>query len=109
VSLTGSYTYLDAEITSSNVEGETGNRPALVPEHQASLWAKYTFESGALEGLNIGSGVRYVGSSFGDNANQIEVGSYTLVDAAISYEKNGWKGSLYGEGRAVKATLSAKF
>ena len=133
VSLTGSYTYLDAEITSSNVDGELGNRPALVPEHQASLWAKYTFESGAFEGLNIGSGVRYVGSSFGDNANQIEVGSYTLVDAAISYEKNGWKGSLkannvfdkeyystcagdssntsciYGEGRAIKATLSAKF
>jgi iron complex outermembrane receptor protein len=134
VSLTGSYTYLDAEITSSNTEGETGNRPALVPEHQAALWAKYTFESGVLEGLNIGSGVRYVGSSFGDNANQIKVAGYTLVDAAISYERNGWKGSLkasnifdkdyyatcagdndgnpmciYGEGRVIKATLSAKF
>ncbi len=134
ISLTGSYTYLDAEITSSNTEGELGNRAALVPEHQAALWAKYTFETGVLEGLNVGSGVRYVGSSFGDNANQIKVDSYTLVDAAISYEKNGWKGSLkasnvfdkeyyatcagdndgspmciYGEGRAVKATLSAKF
>jgi iron complex outermembrane recepter protein len=134
VSLTGSYTYLDAEITSSNTAGEEGNRPALVPEHQAALWAKYTFESGPLEGLNIGSGVRYVGSSFGDNANQIKVADYTLVDAAISYEKNGWKGSLkasnifdkdyystcaadgdgnpmciYGEGRVIKATLSAKF
>jgi iron complex outermembrane receptor protein len=131
VSLTGSYTYLDAEITSSNVAGEVGNRPAIVPEHQAALWAKYTFETGALEGLNVGSGVRYVGSSFGDNLNEIEVADYTLVDAAISYEKNGWKGSLkasnlfdkeyystcnssnssciYGEGRTIKATLSAKF
>lgn len=134
ISLTGSYTYLDAEITSSNTEGEMGKRPALVPEHQAALWVKYTFESGVLEGLNIGSGVRYVGSSFGDNANRIKVADYTLVDAAISYEKNGWKGSLkasnvfdkdyystcssdgdgspmciYGEGRVLKATLSAKF
>ncbi|SDO90347.1 iron complex outermembrane recepter protein [Phyllobacterium sp. YR620] len=134
VSLIASYTYLDAEITSSNIDGEVGNRPALVPEHQAGLWAKYTFETGALEGLNVGSGVRYVGSTYGDNANLIKVDNYTLVDALISYEKNGWKGSLkasnifdkeyystcssddignpmciYGEGRAIKATLSAKF
>ncbi|MGH6862393.1 MAG: TonB-dependent siderophore receptor, partial [Phyllobacterium sp.] len=134
ISLTGSYTYLDAKITSSNTLGEEGNRPAIVPEHQASLWTKYDFESGPLEGLNVGAGVRYVGSSFGDNANTIEVADYTLVDAAISYEKNGWKGSLkasnifdkefystcadegngsaqciYGEGRTIKGTLSAKF
>ncbi|QND50607.1 TonB-dependent siderophore receptor (plasmid) [Phyllobacterium sp. 628] len=135
VSLTGSYTYLDAEITSSNTVGEQGNRPSLVPEHQASLWAKYNFDTGLLQGLNVGAGVRYVGSSFGDNANKINIGAYTLVDAELSYEKNGWKGSLkasnlfdksyygncsadgsgvnpmciYGEGRTLKGTLSAKF
>lgn len=133
VSLIGSYTYLDAQITSSNAAAEMGKRPARVPEHQASLWAKYTFETGVLGGLSVGSGIRYVGDSFGDNANNIKVGDYTLIDAAVSYEKNGWKGALkasnlfdkkyystcdpdgigsrciYGEGRAIKLTLSASF
>ncbi len=134
VSLTGSYTYLDAEITSSNTADEQGNSPSLVPEHQASLWAKYNFDTGVLQGLNVGAGVRYVGSSFGDNANKINIGAYTLVDAELSYEKNGWKGSIkasnlfdktyygncsadaagdpmciYGEGRVIKGILSAKF
>lgn len=135
VSLTGSYTYLDAEITSSTLP-EVGDRTPMVPKHQASLWAKYTFDSGVLEGLNIGSGVRYVGNSVGSgkSGTQVPVADYTLVDAAISYEKNGWKGALkvsnlfdkgyystcatdydngpmciYGEGRTVKGTLSVKF
>ena len=103
VSLTGSYTYLDAEITSSNVEGETGNRPALVPEHQASLWAKYTFETGVLEGLNVGSGVRYVGSSFGDNANQIKVD-----DPIPSSMQRSAMRRMAGRGRSRRAMSSTR-
>ncbi|MCC7252593.1 TonB-dependent receptor, partial [Hyphomicrobium sp.] len=30
--------------------------------------------------------VRYVGSTFADDANDVAVGSYTLFDAAISYD-----------------------
>ena len=110
-----------------------GKRPARVPEHQASLWAKYSFETGTLGGLSVGSGIRYVGDAFGDNANNIKVADYTLIDAAVSYEKNGWKGAIkasnlfdkkyyatcdpdgigsrciYGEGRAIKLTLSTSF
>ena len=37
LSLIAAYTYLDAEITKDN-DGFIGNRPSLVPEHQASLW-----------------------------------------------------------------------
>ena len=40
LSFTAAYTYLDAEITKSN-DGTVGNRPSLVPENSASLWANY--------------------------------------------------------------------
>lgn len=52
--LSFAYTYLDAEVTQSNVEGEEGNRPTRVPEHLASLWADYTIRTGASAGLGLG-------------------------------------------------------
>jgi outer membrane receptor for monomeric catechols len=62
-----------------------------VPEHQASLWTNYAFSSGVAEGLSFGAGVRYIGSTYGGNANRIEVGGYTLFDAAIRYGLNDWQ------------------
>lgn len=129
LSLTGGYTYLDAEITKSN-DGDQGNRPGLVPEHQASLWANYQVQEGLLEGVSFGAGVRYIGESFGDTANTVKVDSYTLVDAALRYERenfglsfnvnnvfdktyyatcNGSSSCILGEGRTFKAMLTAKF
>ena len=52
----------------------------------ASVWADYTFHETALSGLTLGSGVRYVGSSYGDEANTFKVKDYTVVDAAIKYD-----------------------
>ena len=128
LSAIAAYTYLDAEITSSN-DGDEGNRPSLVPENQASLWANYAVPEGILEGLSFGAGVRYIGQTYGDNANTIEVKSYTLVDAAIRYQRQGWGlalnasnlfdkdynatcyegGCFYGDGRNVTATLTVDF
>ncbi len=83
--LTAAYTYLDAEVTESNA-GDEGNRPIIVPEHAASLWADYTLRSGGLDGLGVAGGVRYTGSTYGNAANTLEVPAYTLVDAAVSYD-----------------------
>jgi iron complex outermembrane receptor protein len=82
---TGSYTWTDAEITKDN-SGNVGNRPALVPEHQASAWLNYTVSGGTLEGLSLGGGVRFVGSSFGDNLNRLEVDGRTVFDLGASYK-----------------------
>ncbi|MCY1367399.1 Ferrichrome outer membrane transporter/phage receptor [compost metagenome] len=60
--------------------------PNAVPEYSASLWLNYAFTTGHLEGLGLGAGVRYVGSTYADNANTLKVPSYTLVDAAVSYD-----------------------
>jgi iron complex outermembrane receptor protein len=81
----GSYTYTDAEISKTNYAGQLGKHPYLVPEHQASAWLNYTVQGGALEGLSVGGGLRYVGDSFGDNANTVKVSGRTVVDAGVSY------------------------
>ena len=51
----------------------------------ASLWSDYTVPSGALAGLNIGAGVRYMGSTY-NNTNAAKVGDYTVFDAALRYD-----------------------
>ena len=83
--LTASYTFLDQEITKSN-DGDLGKRPAAIPRETASLWASYGFEGGALHGVRIGGGVRYVGRSEGDRLNTFDVPSYTLFDASLDYD-----------------------
>ncbi|NHT76675.1 TonB-dependent siderophore receptor [Rhizobiaceae bacterium CRRU44] len=83
--LTSSYTWTNAEITRDN-SGFVGKTPYLVPEHQASAWLNYTVDDGMLEGLSIGGGVRYVGDSFGDNANTVKVDGRALIDLGASYK-----------------------
>jgi iron complex outermembrane receptor protein len=85
LNITASYAYIDAEITQS-AAGNEGNRPQLSPEHQASVWADYTIQKGALADLGFGAGVRYKDSVFGDNANTSEVPDVTLFDAAVHYD-----------------------
>ena len=101
-----------------------------MPEHQASLWVNYAFDEGMLDGLSLGGGVRFVGPSFGDNANTVSVAGYTLADAALRYQRGSWQAALnvsnlfdktyfstcypgagcfYGEGRKIQGTLTANF
>ena len=93
LSAVAGYSYIDAKITSSN-DGDEGNRPALVPEHEASLWANYAVQGGRLLGLSAGAGVRYVGSSYGDSTNTRETPAYTVFDAALRYQRGAVEGAL---------------
>lgn len=101
--LLGSYTLTDIEYsksmpstfsTAGNVIDNKGNSPTQAPKHMASLWGDYAFNSGALDGLRIGGGVRYVGYSWADAENTMKVPSYTLFDASVGYDlgKVGLKG-----------------
>ncbi|MEW9612514.1 TonB-dependent siderophore receptor [Shinella sp. S4-D37] len=133
--LVGAYTYLDSEITKSN-DADLGMPLFLTPKHQASLWANYTIDDGAAAGLGGGVGIRYRGKVWG-SSREIELPSYTLFDASLTYDfgrKNPdleglnltvsarnifdrkyistcsfWEGCFYGEGRNVTATLKYRW
>lgn len=79
------YAYLDTRIT-DDTEGSEGNTPYGVPQHRVSLWADYKIQSGMLEGLGLGGGIRYIGETYGDDANSFTVPAVTLFDAALYYE-----------------------
>jgi iron complex outermembrane recepter protein len=108
------YTFLDAEITKSNVldddgEGEDGQQPGRTARHTASLWADYTIPQGDFTGLGFGGGVRYIGSSFGDNFEDLNVSGYVLTDAAIHYEWNDFRFALNGSNIFDKAYVASCF
>ncbi|EFX8262722.1 TonB-dependent receptor, partial [Shigella sonnei] len=52
----------------------------------ASLWGDYTFNEGPLSGLTLGTGGRFIGSSYGDPANTFKVGSTAVMDAVVKYD-----------------------
>ncbi|WP_256585928.1 MULTISPECIES: TonB-dependent siderophore receptor [Pseudomonas] len=101
--LIGSYTWNDVEVTQSDI-GNKGNTPFRIPEHMASIWGDYTVQGGPLEGLRIGAGARYVGSTYGDSANSFKVDSYSVVDALVAYELGKLDASLDGVEVSLNAT-----
>jgi iron complex outermembrane receptor protein len=105
LSLTGGYSYNDIEITKLTPE-TVGNQLNAAPYHMFSLWADYEVQSGALEGLGIGAGVRYVGSSFGDDVHTplYNNGARTFVDAALRYDLGKLNSAMEGVKLQVNAT-----
>ena len=84
INLTASYTYIDAEYTKdTNLKG---NHVEQVPRNMGSLWGDYTFNDGPLSGLTLGTGGRFIGSSYGDPANTFKVGSAAVMDAVVKYD-----------------------
>nr|WP_313551424.1 TonB-dependent siderophore receptor [Pseudomonas sp.] len=98
-----SYSYTDTEVQDGLYKGK---RLQLIPEHQASLWADYTWHTGVLDGFGIGAGVRYVGDTYGDRDNKPEghASSYTLYDAAAHYDLGRLDNRLKGASVGVNAT-----
>jgi iron complex outermembrane receptor protein len=97
LNLLGSYTKNDNEVTESNLvgmPGEVGSIPDYHASTLAALWANYTWQGGGLPGLDVGLGVRYVGSVEVDypvRGPAFTVPSYELIDAAVSYEWRGYR------------------
>jgi iron complex outermembrane receptor protein len=87
LSLIGSYAYIDARITKSNIASEIGQRSEDTPYHQAALWADYRLAELGLPQLRIGGGARYKGTTQASGVPS-EMPAYTLYDARASYEIN---------------------
>ena len=127
--LTAAYTYQHVQVVRSN-DGDVGNRPPIVPANIASLYVDYAPPGGALAGFGLGGGVRYQGSTFGDQDNSFKVSGFTVFDAAARYDwghlrfaisaKNLFDrkyvascysitGCNYGQARAVVGTARYRF
>jgi len=130
LSINGSYSYVDAEVSKSGIPAEIGLKLPTQPKHKLSLFVDYTIQTGSLGGLGFGFGGRYLSSSFGDNANIYKMPSTTLFDAAIHYDLPNWRfainGSnifdkeyvgrcsgavncIYGQTRHITGTITRKF
>jgi iron complex outermembrane recepter protein len=93
LSMIASYAYLNQSVTAAAPNDPSlGKKPPTgAPVNMASLWLDYTMQRGDLRGLGFGGGLRYVGSSPGDAANDFTVPSRVLVDAAIHYDIRDWR------------------
>ncbi|MDO4906503.1 TonB-dependent siderophore receptor [Neisseria sp.] len=120
----------------SRVDTEAGAdyRNPLFAKHSASLRGSYRFNNGALGGLSLGAGIRYVGNSKIDGQwatyRGLKVPSSTVVDLFARYAiNNNWETQLnvdnvsnrkyiaacdarycyYGQGRSVVGKVSYRF
>ncbi|BEM42071.1 TPA: TonB-dependent receptor [Serratia marcescens] len=66
----------------SPLRSYNGNRPAYIPDWTANLSVHYQ----ATARLGLASSLRYVGSSYNDDANQRKMRAYTTLDLAADYQ-----------------------
>jgi iron complex outermembrane receptor protein len=86
--VTGGYAYVDAEVTKDNVL-RSGTRLANVPKNSFSLLNVYEFQDGALKGLGLGVGGKYVDQRAGQTQNpSFAMDGYTVVDLLGYYKLN---------------------
>lgn len=120
----------------SRIDTEAGAdyRNPLFAKHSASLRGSYRFDNGALNGLMLGAGIRYVGSSKIDGQwaayRGLKVPSSTVFDLFARYTINDrWQAQLnvdnvgnrryiaacdasycyYGQGRSIVGKISYAF
>lgn len=86
------YTFTNAKTDQS---ATLTTQSSLVPKHFASAWVNYKFV-GPLEGLTIGTGLRYIGKTVDKvYLPNNDIPSYTLWDAMVKYQFNkSWSAQL---------------
>ncbi|QKJ85043.1 iron complex outermembrane recepter protein [Paramixta manurensis] len=100
-----SYAYTDPEVVQSN-NGDKGNDPVAISRNSARLWSEYSLH-GALDGLKVGGGARYIGTSYANRANTLKVPAATVYDAMVSYRWRQWQMALNAENLTNKVYLAS--
>ncbi|QKR98377.1 TonB-dependent receptor [Sphingomonas sp. CL5.1] len=95
-SLNAAYTYVDAKITKDNFF-TVGAPLSNIPAHNVGIFAQYEVPKGPLAGLGATLAFTYNSKRNGDVYSTRPDGSvllwlpaYTLVDAGLSYQRDGW-------------------
>lgn len=76
--------FIDAEFDEFFSGGVSlaGNTPRNVPDTTANLWMNWS----PVERWQVGGGIRYVSSRFGNDSNTQELPAYTVVDASLNWD-----------------------
>ncbi|WP_144655191.1 TonB-dependent siderophore receptor [Achromobacter dolens] len=104
MNVVAAYTYTPkAEVTASSTPSEVGKQMQAVSRNQIALWTDYRFASG----IKIGLGARYTGPNWGYQESAAEkLPGYTLFDAMIGYQVQGWNLALNVRNLGNKTYLS---
>ncbi|MFT4012275.1 MAG: TonB-dependent siderophore receptor [Paracoccus sp. (in: a-proteobacteria)] len=132
--LAANYSYIDAKYTRDDfVQGtEIGT-----PRHSGNIWSSYKFQSGRLDGLSLGAGIRFSGPFKGystdqRDTNRVKAPGYGIVNARMAYQIGAGTtaslnvdnlfdkayyteidyvggGNYYGETRRVSFNLQSRF
>jgi iron complex outermembrane receptor protein len=79
--LTAKFDDFGEEDDDGNIVSRNGLRPPSVPEQAANLWVSWA----VTDQWNARAGLRYVGKRFTDTANQLELPSYSVIDAGVDW------------------------
>lgn len=90
VDVLANYTYNAVKVIKSN-DADLGKLPIATPAHIASAWLNYRMQGGDWRGLGFGVGARHIGASYSDAANTQRAASFTVFDAAVSYDTGPWR------------------
>lgn len=85
VRVIGAYAYIDAEVTKDNSIPE-GSDLLGIARNSASLMSVYQFQSGALQGSELGAAITYVGDRSGQTGSDFELPAYTTVDLLARWQ-----------------------
>jgi iron complex outermembrane receptor protein len=88
-----SYSNINAITTADSVI-RVGNSLYNSPKNSGSIWTTYAFQDAALKGWDVGGGVQFVGTRFGDNANTYTAPAYTVFNATIAYRQEKWRAAI---------------
>lgn len=93
LNIVAGYTYNDSKYTRANASID-GRRPTTAgPPRVGNLWISYRLSQGAVKGLGIGFGGIYASEYYQTNTTsfQFSIPSYTVLDAAVFYDKPGFR------------------
>lgn len=87
--ITAGYAYTTTKTLKGTEDQKSQQYVFITPRHTFNLWTKYTFATGALEGLSLGAGLRSVSSMYRLNGPvKFEQRPYTTVSAQAGYRFN---------------------
>lgn len=126
VQIIASYAYTDARVTRSENADELGQPVSFQPRHQAAIWSRV--DNVGWQGLHLGLGARYTGSTIDWDGTRAGVPAFTTYDALLGYVTGAWTVRLnvtnltdketltcsggwcvYGDSRRATATVAYRF